>query len=211
MYMYLRKSAHIELSLPPSLPPSLPHSLSLFLSLPLSPVRDHDEPPRGRVYYAQMTSVQFVELAQLCPDQNEVGLHLLSMAKSLAASQPPTTESKCSPVGNRATKFCNRGDRCIDRPNYTEERTEKHPARYIVLKLQLLTQSVSFYARENREANVCVGVSVFSQLVFQPTCTYICTYDSLSSAFYLATHGLPCIFVVCQKQIPHHTHTHTHV
>ena len=40
-----------------------------------------------------MTSAQFVELVQLCPDHNEVGAHLLSMAKSLSASQPPTTQS----------------------------------------------------------------------------------------------------------------------
>ena len=97
-YCFLCQSLYVycvcsKVSLSPSFPPSPP----------LSAVRDHGEPPRGRVYYAQMTSVQFVELAQLCPDQNEVGVHLLSMAKSLAASQPPTTESKCSPVGNRAT------------------------------------------------------------------------------------------------------------
>ena len=48
------------------------------------------------MYYVQMTSSQFVELAQLCPDHNEIGSHLLSMAKSLSSSEPLTTQSKCT-------------------------------------------------------------------------------------------------------------------
>ena len=50
--------------------------------------------PKSRVYYVQMTSSQFIELAQLCPDHNEFGGHLLSMAKALASSQHPTSESE---------------------------------------------------------------------------------------------------------------------
>ena len=50
--------------------------------------------PRSRVYYAQMTSAQFAELAQLCPDHNQVGDHLLSMARSLSATEQPTTGSE---------------------------------------------------------------------------------------------------------------------
>ena len=42
-----------------------------------------------------MTSTQFAELAQLCPDHNHVGDHLLSMARSLSASEHPTTGSEC--------------------------------------------------------------------------------------------------------------------
>lgn len=52
------------------------------------------ESPRSSVYFAQMTSSQFVELAQLCPDHNEIGSHLLTLAKSLSASEPLTTQSK---------------------------------------------------------------------------------------------------------------------
>ena len=50
--------------------------------------------PRARVYFAEMSSSKFLELAQLCPDLNEVGVHLLSVAKSLAASQHPTSGSE---------------------------------------------------------------------------------------------------------------------
>ena len=52
------------------------------------------EGPHSRVYYPQMTSAQFAELAQLCPDHNEVGSHLLSMAKSLSTTQQQTTHSE---------------------------------------------------------------------------------------------------------------------
>jgi spatacsin len=51
------------------------------------------EGPHSRVYYPQMTSAQFAELAQLCPDHNEVGSHLLSMAKSLSTTQQQTTQN----------------------------------------------------------------------------------------------------------------------
>jgi spatacsin len=56
-----------------------------------SQLNEGRDSPRSRVYYAQMTSTQFAELAQLCPDHNHVGDHLLSMARSLSASEHPTT------------------------------------------------------------------------------------------------------------------------
>ena len=60
---------------------------------PLPPTVEGRDSPKSRVYYVQMSSSQFADLAQLCPDHNEFGGHLLSMAKSLASSQHPTAES----------------------------------------------------------------------------------------------------------------------
>ena len=69
----------------PSFPPSLPPS-----SLP----GDTRESPKSRVYYPEMTSNQFMELIQLCPDHAMLGTYLLTMAKSVSAAENNTAQSK---------------------------------------------------------------------------------------------------------------------
>lgn len=54
---------------------------------------DYYGSPKARIYNPQMSSSQFIELVQLCSDHTILGNHLLTMAKSLSATEHPSAIS----------------------------------------------------------------------------------------------------------------------